>query len=146
MKKRLVIGLMTCAMLLLVACGKENVADETQNDVTNEVTGEEAPEIKREVTGTLQLVDCFALTGRGYIITGDVVSGAIRVGDEAVIVKEDGTEIEIKVMELQMRTETENLEEAVEGEFVGVLVDLPERIEITGNDKMLVYGDKETEN
>lgn len=146
MKKRLVIGLMTCAMLLLVACGKEKVADETQNDVTNEVTGEEAPEIKREVTGTLQLVDCFALTGRGYIITGDVVSGAIRVGDEAVIVKEDGTEIEIKVMELQMRTETENLEEAVEGEFVGVLVDLPERIEITGNDKMLVYGDKETEN
>jgi translation elongation factor EF-Tu-like GTPase len=139
MKKRFVISLMTCAMLLLVACGKENVKVDTPNDVISDETDEEN-ESEKEVTGTLQLVDCFALTGKGYIITGDVVSGVICVGDEAVIVKEDGTEIEIKVVELQMRQESENPEEAVEGEFVGVLVDLPERIEISSNDKMNVYG------
>ena len=139
MKKRFVISLMTCAMLLLVACGKENVKVDTPNDVISDETDEEK-ESEKEVTGTLQLVDCFALTGKGYIITGDVVSGVICVGDEAIIVKEDGTEIEIKVIELQMRQEAENPEEAVEGEFVGVLVDLPERIEISSNDKMNVYG------
>ena len=68
------------------------------------------------------------------------MSGVVCVGDEAVIVKEDGTEIEIKVVELQMRQEAENPEEAVEGEFLGVLVDLPERIEISSNDIMYVYG------
>ena len=139
MKKRFIMGLIACTMILLVACGKEKGKVDAPTDVINDATDEEN-EIEKEVTGTLQLVDCFALTGKGYIITGDVVSGVVCVGDEAVIVKEDGTEIEIKVVELQMRQEAENPEEAVEGEFVGVLVDLPERIEISSNDIMYVYG------
>lgn len=139
MKKRFIMALIACAMILLVACGKGKEKVDAPTDVINDATDEEN-EIEKEVTGTLQLVDCFALTGKGYIITGDVVSGVVCVGDEAVIVKEDGTEIEIKVVELQMRQEAENPEKAVEGEFVGVLVDLPERIEISSNDIMYVYG------
>lgn len=139
MKKRFIMGLIACAMILLVACGKGKEKADAPTDVINDATDEEN-EIEKEVTGTLQLVDCFALTGKGYIITGDVVSGVVCVGDEAVIVKEDGVEIEIKVIELQMRQEAENPEEAVEGEFVGVLVDLLERIEISNNDIMYVYG------
>lgn len=116
MKKRFILGLIICFMFLLMACGKE------------------------EGTGTLELQDSFTITGRGVVVTGKVTSGVVRLGDTAVIVKENGKEYETKVMGIEKFRVT--LEEAVEGDNIGVLVDLTERIEITDKDKMIVYGEE----
>ena len=147
MKKYLIMGLMFCAMFLLVACGKHEVTVTVPSDVIDEGKVEEnkITKVERtgELTGTLKLVDCFALTGRGYVITGEVESGVICVGDEVIIVKEDGNEIKAKVVELQVLRDV--IESAEVGESVGVLVDLEEKIEITNQDKMEVYGKQESE-
>ena len=85
---------------------------------------------------------CFALTGRGYVITGEVESGVVCVGDEVIVVKEDGNEIKATVIEIQILRDT--LEMAEVGQSVGILVDLENKIEITNQDKMEVYGKQET--
>ena len=144
MKKKFIICLMTCAMLLLVACGKDTVT--VTVDEGNKVTEEEnaVTKVERtgEMTGTLNLEDCFALTGRGYVITGEVESGVVCVGDEVIVVKEDGNEIKATVIEIQILRDT--LEMAEVGQSVGILVDLENKIEITNQDKMEVYGKQET--
>lgn len=69
MKKKFILGLMVCVMFLLVACGKHEVTVTVPNNATDEDKVEENQitkvERKGELTGTLKLVDCFALTGRG---------------------------------------------------------------------------------
>lgn len=147
MKKKFMLGLMVCAMFLLVACGKHKVTVTVPNDVTDEDTVEEnqITKVERtgELTGTLKLEDCFTITGRGYVITGEVESGVIYVGDEVIVVKADGNEIKATAVELQVFRDV--IESAEVGEFVGVLVDLEEKIEITNQDKMEVYGKQESE-
>ena len=49
----------------------------------------------------------------------------------------------MKAVELQVFRDV--IESAEVGEFVGVLVDLEEKIEITNRDKMEVYGKQESE-
>lgn len=147
MKKKFMLGLMVCVMFLLVACGKHEVTVTVPSDVTDEDTVEETKitKVERtgELTGTLKLEDCFAITGRGYVITGEVESGVIYVGDEVIVVKADGNEIKATAVELQVFRDV--IESAEVGEFVGVLVDLEEKIEITNQDKMEVYGKQESE-
>ena len=145
MKKKFIIALMSCAMLLLVACGKDTVTvnvDE-ENKVTEEENAVTKVERNGEMTGTLKLEDCFALTGRGYVITGEVESGIVCVGDEVIIIKEDGNEMKANVIEIQILHDA--LEVAEVGQSVGILVDLESKVEITNKDKMEVYGKQETE-
>ena len=145
MKKKFIIALTSCAMLLLVACGKDTVTvnvDE-ENKVTEEENAVTKVERNGEMTGTLKLEDCFALTGRGYVITGEVESGIVCVGDEVIIIKEDGNEMKANVIEIQILHDA--LEVAEVGQSVGILVDLESKVEITNKDKMEVYGKQETE-
>ena len=147
MKKILILGLAVFAMFIFVACGKKEVTVTVPNDVTDGDTVEEnkITKVERngELTGTLKLEDCFTITGRGHVITGEVESGVICTGDEVIVIKEDGNEFKMKAVELQVFRDV--IESAEVGEFVGVLVDLEEKIEITNRDKMEVYGKQESE-
>ena len=145
MKKRLVIGLIISTMIFLIGCGKDTVTVEVDNDkVVEEMNEQDVTKVERtgELTGTLKLEDCFALTGRGYVITGEVESGVICVGDEVIVIKEDGNEFKMKAVELQVFRDV--IESAGVGEFVGVLVEVEDKIEITNQDKMEVYGKQES--
>ena len=145
MKKRLVIGLIISTMFFLMGCGKDTVTVEVDNDkVVEEMNEQDVTKVERtgELTGTLKLEDCFALTGRGYVITGEVESGVICVGDEVIVIKEDGNEFKMTAVELQVFRDV--IESAGVGEFVGVLVEVEDKIEITNQDKMEVYGKQES--
>lgn len=146
MKKKFVLGLIIGTMILLMGCGKDTVTVEVENNkAVVETDEQEIIKVERtgELTGTLKLEDCFALTGRGYVITGEVESGVICVGDEVIVIKEDGNEFKMKAVELQVFRDV--IESAGVGEFVGVLVEVEEKIEITNQDKMEVYGKQESE-
>ena len=145
MKKRLVIGLIISTMIFLIGCGKDTVTVEVDNDkVVEEMNEQDVTKVERtgKLTGTLKLEDCFALTGRGYVITGEVESGVICVGDEVIVIKEDGNEFKMTAVELQVFRDV--IESAGVGEFVGVLVEVEDKIEITNQDKMEVYGKQES--
>ena len=128
-----------------MGCGKDTVTVEVDNDkVVEEMNEQDVTKVERtgELTGTLKLEDCFALTGRGYVITGEVESGVICVGDEVIVIKEDGNEFKMTAVELQVFRDV--IESAGVGEFVGVLVEVEDKIEITNQDKMEVYGKQES--
>jgi translation elongation factor EF-Tu-like GTPase len=143
MKKRFISGLIICATFLLMACGKQEVTVEVlQKDTVEE---SEITKVERtgEMTGLMKLEDCFALTDSGFVLTGVVESGEIRVGDEVIIVKADGNEMKATVLSIDKFREV--IDVAVEGDSLGVLVDIPERIEIVEGDKMEVYAKQEIE-
>ena len=143
MKKRFILGFIICTMLFLVACGKHEVTVTMPNDVEEEETEAEITKVERtgELTGTVKLEDCFVITGSGYVYTGDVESGAIGEGDEVIIIEENGNETKANVLSVEVFRETTDV--ATAGQFVSVLVDLEEKIEITNGAIMEVYGKQE---
>ena len=60
-----------------------------------------------------------------------------------IIVKADGNEMKATVLSIDKFREV--IDVAVEGDSLGVLVDIPERIEIVEGDKMEVYAKQEIE-
>lgn len=143
MKKRITISLIICATFLLVACGKQEVTVDVPQKENVEDTEITKVERTGEMTGVMKLEDCFSLTERGYVLTGVVESGEISVGDEVIIVKADGNEIKATALAIEKFREV--LDVAVEGDSIGVLVDITERMEIVEGDKMEVYGKQEIE-
>lgn len=119
MKRKVTLILAVCAMCLLAACGGK--------------------EKKAQGAGTLEISDVFTITSRGTVVTGTVESGVICVGDKAVIVKEDGTELETEVMLIEMFRQT--MDEAKEGDSVGIQVDGLEKNQISVGDKLVVGGE-----
>ena len=115
-KKLLVIFMLGIFMLFsLVACGKD------------------------KGTGSMVVDDVFYLTDRGAALTGNVESGVICVGDRAVIIRTDGTELETKVVGLEWFGKS--LEEAEEGMPIGVFLEGIERNDVNRGDKLVVYGE-----
>lgn len=114
-KKLLVIFMLGIVMLFsLVACGKD------------------------KGTGSMVVDDTFSIVDSGIVVTGKIDSGIIRVGDVAVIEREDGTELETKILGIESFRVA--LEEAEEGTYVGILVDVLDRNQVSSGDKLVVYG------
>lgn len=115
MKKKLLLILTVCTMFMLMACGKD------------------------EGTGSMAIDDVFNLTDRGVVITGNVESGVICVGDRAVIMREDGTKLETVVKEIEWFTNF--IEEAEEGKWIGVSLEGIDKDDVARGDKLVVYGE-----
>lgn len=114
-KKLLVIFMLGIVMLFsLVACGKD------------------------EGIGSMVVSDVFSIGDSGIIVTGKIESGIFRVGDEAVIERADGTELETKI--LGMESFRVAIEEAEEGTYVGVYIDVIDQNQVSAGDKLVVYG------
>ena len=94
---------------------------------------------KDEGTGSMVVDDVFYLTDRGVVLTGNVESGVICVGDRAVIIRTDGTELETEVVGIEWFEKS--LEEAEEGMPIGVFLERIDRDDVNRGDKLVVYGE-----
>lgn len=69
---------------------------------------------------TMQVMDAFAITGRGTVLTGKVKSGSIVVGDPVCIPLNNGETVARFVDGIEMFRKV--LERAEEGQMVGLLL------------------------
>lgn len=167
MKKKLIAtGL--AALLLIAGCGNKE-SDQSGNDQTapsmpsmeetapvvqdNAQNGQQAPneseeqEISesqeqesaedKEIGFVFEIDDVFALTGRGTVVTGTVASGSVKDGDTVFVVKEDGTELETKVAGIEVFGRM--IEEAAEGDSVGIGLDGLEKDQVAAGDRLVGY-------
>lgn len=123
MKNKWKLILVIGVMCLLAGCGSKE-ADEETNQEAN-------------VKGDMLIDDVFKITDRGTVATGTVESGKICVGDKAVLIKEDGTEIETEIVALEQFRKL--IEEANEGEIVGAQLEGVEKEEVDRGDRLIVY-------
>lgn len=92
---------------------------------------------EKKVSGVFEVTDIFSITGRGTVVTGKVVSGVIHEGDTAEIVRDDKTIRETKVVAIEQFREM--LQEAQEGDYVGLQLEDVEKAEVTIGDQLVAY-------
>ena len=68
----------------------------------------------------IEVQDVFSITGRGTVITGQVTSGFVCVGDTVTLVRMDGTRREITITGIEMFRKL--LDTAQAGDNVGLLL------------------------
>ena len=74
---------------------------------------------------SMLIMDAFTITDRGTVLTGQIKSGSVSVGDTVCVPLTNGETAARKVGSLEMRREI--LERAEKGQIVGVLVQLIDR-------------------
>lgn len=111
--------LVCSVMCLLVGCGSKETDQKT------------------DIAASMLIDDVFTISGRGTVATGMVESGKICVGDEAVLIKEDGTEVETVILSLEAYREL--IEEAEEGDSVGAQLEGLEYKDVSRGDRLVIY-------
>lgn len=148
------------ALLVMAGCGQGKTAQsyieqsspasseseetppaEQENTQSRQQEQESAEE--KEISFVYEIDDVFALTVPGTVVTGTVTSGSIKVGDTVFVVKEDGTELETKVAGIEVFREM--IEEAVEGDSVGIKLESLEKEQIAVGDRLIGYRSLRTE-
>ena len=76
--------------------------------------------------------DVFSITGRGTVITGQIESGSITVGDTVTLRRRDGSSREVVVAGLEMFRKM--LDTAKQGDNVGLLLRGVDRNEVDRGD------------
>ena len=78
--------------------------------------------VSGEDYGTFRITvqDVFSITGRGTVITGQIESGSITVGDTVTLRRKDGSSREVVVTGLEMFRKM--LDTAKQGDNVGLLL------------------------
>ena len=74
---------------------------------------------------SMLIMDAFTITDRGTVLTGQIKSGSLSVGDTVCVPLTNGETAARKVDSLEMRREI--LARAEKGQIVGVLVQLIDR-------------------
>lgn len=69
---------------------------------------------------SMQIMDAFSITGRGTVLTGQVASGAVVVGDPVCVPLQNGGTAALNVDGIEMFRKV--LERAEKGQMVGILV------------------------
>lgn len=82
----------------------------------------------------LVVQEIFCISGRGVSVCGEVLSGAIRVGDEVVIVKESGRRIPTRVELIEGFRKT--YQEAVVGDNIGLLFKNLDKMDVNKGEKL----------
>lgn len=81
------------------------------------------PNVQQDYYGEnfrIEVQDVFTITGRGTVITGQVASGSVRVGDTVTLQRLDGSSREVVVTGLEMFRKL--LDTAEAGDNVGILL------------------------
>ena len=96
----------------------------------------EVREQRESVVGDFSFVveDVFSITGRGTVVTGQISSGSVRIGDRVVLERTNGTTTTVEVSGLEMFRKL--LNEAVAGQNVGILLKGVSRNDIGQGDKL----------
>lgn len=94
--------------------GSNNAEDYYNNCCNTGVSGEDYGAFR------ITVQDVFSITGRGTVITGQIESGSITVGDTVTLRRKDGSSREIEVTGLEMFRKM--LDTAKQGDNVGLLL------------------------
>lgn len=94
--------------------GSSNAEDYYNNYCNTGVSGEDYGAFR------ITVQDVFSITGRGTVITGQIESGSISVGDTVTLRRKDGSYREIEVTGLEMFRKM--LDTAKQGDNVGLLL------------------------
>lgn len=76
-------------------------------------------------TFSMQIMDAFSITGRGTVLTGQVASGAVVVGDPVCVPLQNGETAARKVDGIEMFRKV--LDRAEKGQMVGILVQVDKK-------------------
>ena len=119
----------------------EGATDEPTEEATIE-QGEEVEEEKAEepaayeTTMEMPIEDTFFITSKGVVATGRIEKGTVRIGDKAVVILEDGTELSVTISGIESFRVV--YEEASEGDNVGVYLDGVERKDVETATKLII--------
>jgi len=75
---------------------------------------------------SMKIMDAFAVTGRGTVLTGQVASGSLAVGDTVCVPLQDGEFAARSVDGIEMFRKL--LERAEKGQMVGILVQVDNKL------------------
>jgi len=75
---------------------------------------------------SMKIMDAFAITGRGTVLTGQVASGSLEVGDTVCVPLQDGQTAAHTVDGIEMFRKL--LERAEKGQMVGILVQVDNKL------------------
>lgn len=138
--KKLFLAATLIVALTMTGCGQgvlqEDSGTENQGTLENQEQKGSSDE-EKEAVFVLNIVDVFALTGRGTVVAGTVKSGGVKIGDTVYVVKEDGTELETSVVRIEVFGGMKD--EAGEGENVGIELDGLEKDQIAPGDQLVGY-------
>lgn len=96
-------------------------ARETQQPANNpEFAAETSRLVNDNAPFCIEVQDVFTITGRGTVITGQVASGSVRVGDTVTLLRTDGTCREVVIAGIEMFRKLLDIAQA--GDNVGLLL------------------------
>lgn len=75
---------------------------------------------------SMKIMDAFAITGRGTVLTGQVASGSLEVGDTVCVPMQNGETAAQTVDGIEMFRKL--LERAEKGQMVGILVQVDNKL------------------
>ena len=75
---------------------------------------------------SMKIMDAFAITGRGTVLTGQVATGSLEVGDTVCVPLQDGETAAQTVDGIEMFRKL--LERAEKGQMVGILVQVDNKL------------------
>jgi len=75
---------------------------------------------------SMKIMDAFAITGRGTVLTGQVASGSLAVGDTVCVPLQDGEIAARSVAGIEMFRKL--LDRAEKGQMVGILVQVDNKL------------------
>jgi len=81
---------------------------------------------------SMQVADVFSIKRRGTVVTGQVASGVIRVGDPLVIERAAGPQVATSCAGLEMFRKT--LDHAAKGDNVGIMLQGVEHDQVSQGD------------
>ena len=68
----------------------------------------------------MKIIDVFTIYSRGMVVTGEIESGSVRVGDKVEVVLDDNRKIQTTVLGIEMLTKLKEV--AYAGDNVGILI------------------------
>ena len=68
----------------------------------------------------MKIIDVFTIYSRGMVVTGEIESGSVRVGDKVEVVLDDNRKIQTTVMAVEMLRKV--VKDASVGDNVGILL------------------------
>jgi translation elongation factor EF-Tu-like GTPase len=74
---------------------------------------------------SMKIMDVFAITGRGTVLTGQVATGSVAVGDLVCVPLQNGETAALGVDGIEMFRKV--LDRAEQGQMVGILVDVDKK-------------------
>ena len=130
MKKKLLLLFIMGMMVSIAGCGrgtKEDSTDILQPTEPADSGNQDDTDEENEYIFEFQVDDVFLLFDEDVVVTGYIESGTVKMGDKAVLVKENGTKYETSIGAIEAYSaETDSVgavDEAGEGMAAGVLLE-----------------------